>query len=47
LIVSGNFVSATLSNINISATIVQSRHHAYLRGSDMDRAAVAEELDVY
>jgi hypothetical protein len=47
LIVSGSFVSATLSNINIFAIIVQRRNHAYLRASDVDPAAVAEEPDVY
>jgi hypothetical protein len=47
LIVSGSFVSATLSNINIFAIIVQRRNHAYLRAFDVDLAAVAEEPDVY
>jgi hypothetical protein len=44
LIVYGSFVSA-LSNVNI---FVQRRiMHAYLRGFDVDLAAVAEEPDVY
>jgi len=47
LILSGSFVFATLSNINIFAIIVQRRNHAYLRGFDEDLAAVAEEPDVY
>jgi hypothetical protein len=47
LIVSGSFVSATLYNINIFVVIVQRRRPAYLRGFDVDLAAVAEELDVY
>ncbi len=47
LILSGSFVSATLSNINIFAIIVQSRNHAYLKGVDVDLAPVAEEPDVY
>lgn len=46
LTVSGSFVSAALYNINIFGIIVQ-RHPAYLRGSGVDLAAVAEELDVY
>ncbi len=47
LILSGSFVSATLSNINIFAITVQRRNHAHLRGFDVDLAAVAEEPDVY
>lgn len=47
LIVSGSFVSATLSNINIFAIIVQRRPHAYMRGFDVDLPAVAEEPDIY
>lgn len=47
LILSGSFVSATLSDINISAIMVQRRNHAYLREIDEDLAAVAEEPDVY
>jgi hypothetical protein len=47
LIVSGCFVSATLSSINIFAIIGQRRNHAYLRGLDVDLVAVAEEPDVY
>ena len=47
LILSGSFVSATLSNINIFAIIVRRRNHANLRGFDVDLAAVAEEHDVY
>jgi hypothetical protein len=47
LILSVSFVSATLSNINIFAIIAQRRNHAYLRGFDVDLAAVAEEPDVY
>jgi hypothetical protein len=47
LTVSGSFVCETLSNINIFAIIVQRRNHAYLRGFDVDLAAVAEEPDVY
>ena len=46
LIVSGSFVSAILSNINVFATIIQRRSHAYLRGFDVELAAVAEEPDV-
>jgi hypothetical protein len=47
LILSGSFVSATLSNINIFAIIIPKRNYAYLRGFNVDLAAVAEELDVY
>ncbi|KAJ8063259.1 hypothetical protein OCU04_008490 [Sclerotinia nivalis] len=47
LILSASFVSATLSNINIFAIIVQRRNHAYLRGFDGDLVAVAEEPEVY
>ena len=47
LILSGSFVSATLSNINIFAIIVQKRNHAYLSWIDVDLAAVAKEPDVY
>jgi len=47
LIVSWSFVSALLSNVNISAIIVSRRHPAYLRGFDLDLAGVAEEPDVY
>ncbi len=47
MILSGSFVSATLSNINFFAIIVQRRNHAYLRGFDVDLAAVAKEPNVY
>jgi hypothetical protein len=42
-----DFASATLSNINLFAIIVQRRNHAYLRGFDVDLAAIAEGPDVY
>jgi hypothetical protein len=47
LILPGSFVSATLSNINIFAIIIQRRNHAYLSWIDMDIAAVAEEPYIF
>lgn len=46
VIVSASFASATLSNINIFAIVIQRRYAEYLRWFDADLAAVAEQLDV-